>query len=88
MEKKRKLYESIKNALLNGEHNVVLLLGLRKTGKTTLMTQLKEELGENAVYYVDCRDTKLTMESYYDLFELPQKYILIDELGYFPEFDQ
>jgi len=88
MEKKRKLYESIKNALLKGEHNTVLLLGLRKTGKTTLLTQIAEEFGKDAVYYVDCRDVKLTMESYYDLFELPQKYILIDELGYFPEFDQ
>ena len=88
MEKKRKLYNDIKYALLKGEHSVVLLLGLRKTGKTTLMTQLKEELGEDTVYYVDCRDTSLTMETYYDLFDIPQKYILIDELGYFPEFDQ
>jgi len=88
MEKKRKLYRKIKNALENSEYTIFLLLGLRKTGKTKLLTQLRNEFGSDQAYYVDCRDTELTKDTYYALFELPQKYILIDELGYLEGFDQ
>jgi len=88
MERKRKLYYKIKNALENSEYTIFLLLGLRKTGKTKLLTQLRDELGSDQAYYVDCRDTELTKDTYYALFDLPQKYILIDELGYFEGFDQ
>jgi len=73
----------IQHTLINSEHSVFLLLGLRKTGKTKLLTQLRDELGNDQAYYVDCRDTDLTKDTYYALFDLPQKYILIDELGYF-----
>ena len=87
-EKKRKLYYEVKDYLEKGAHHVFLLLGLRKTGKTKLLTQLQDELGSDLVYYMDCRETKLTTDTYYDLFDLPQKYILIDELGYFEGFDE
>ena len=63
------------------------MLGLRKTGKSTILTQLQKDFGEEA-YYVNCWDTELTNDSYYELFDIPQKYILIDELGYFEGFDQ
>jgi predicted AAA+ superfamily ATPase len=88
MEKKRRLYYTVKHTLANSEHTIFLLLGLRKTGKTKLLTQLRDELGNDQAYYVDCRDTELTKDTYYALFDLPQKYILIDELGYFEGFDQ
>ena len=88
MDKKRKLYYAVKDALENSAYAVFLLPGLRKTGKTKLLTQLKDELGHYQAYYVDCRDTALTKDTYYALFDLPQKYILIDELGYFEGFDQ
>ena len=38
-EKYRKAFYLI-NKLLNGEHSIILLLGMRKTGKTKILTQL------------------------------------------------
>lgn len=85
--KKRKLYYEIEDYLLNGEYSVLLMLGLRKVGKSTILQQLEANLGKNRVKYIDCRHENLTPELYFELFDIPQEYILIDELGYFEDFD-
>jgi len=82
--KYRKAYYEILKALRPGYFCVVVLLGLRKTGKTTILKQLAQS--QNG-YYHDFRDNPLTYEQTEDLFDRAEPWLLLDEVGYLESFD-
>ena len=84
MWKYRKAYFEIEKALNLNCFPIIILLGLRKTGKTTILKQLAENYNG---YYHDFRATTLTYEQTEDLFERNESLFLFDEIGYLPSFD-
>jgi len=84
MEKYRKAYYHIEKALCTGSYHIIILLGLRKTGKTTILQQLaKKHMG----HYVDLRNSIAPEQDYLDIYDRDEKLILLDEIGYLPSFD-
>ena len=84
MEKYRKVFFEIEKALSVDAYSVIILLGLRKTGKTTILKQLAKN--HNGCY-LDFRDSKDPDADYLDIYERKEKLILLDEIGYLPLFD-
>ncbi|MDR1532412.1 MAG: AAA family ATPase [Clostridiales bacterium] len=80
--KYRKAYFQIEKALET--FRVVILLGLRKTGKTTILKQLA---ANHNGYYIDFRDSKEPERDYNRIFAAESGLILLDEVGYLPDFD-
>ena len=82
--KRRKAYAEIKKALQNDSYRIIIMVGLRKVGKTVLLEQLEDEfLG----HYVDFRNEKNTEEAYEAAFEQGKELLLFDEIGYLKDFD-
>ena len=84
MEKYRKAYFEIEKALKLHCFPVIILLGLRKTGKTTILKQLAQN--HNGFYH-DFRSDILTYEETEDLFNHEESLLLFDEVGYLDSFD-
>jgi len=84
MEKYRKAFYEIEKALKNDAYGVIILAGLRKTGKTTILKQLADKYDG---YYLDFKDSKAPDTDYLELYERNEKLILLDEIGYLPSFD-
>jgi len=84
MAKYRKTYFEIEKALQNNAYNVIILVGIRKTGKTTILKQLAESRGG---YYLDFRASSNPDDDYLNIFERSEKLILLDEIGYLLSFD-
>ena len=82
-QKFRKAFHEIEK-VLGADMAVVILLGLRKTGKTTILKQLAEKYGG---YYVDFRASPDPVNDYLDIYEREEKLILLDEIGYLPAYD-
>ena len=83
MEKYRKVFFEIEKAL-DTVYSVIILIGLRKTGKTTILKQLAEK---RHGYYLDLRDSGDPENDYLDIYERDERLILLDEIGYLPSFD-
>jgi hypothetical protein len=83
-DKRRKAYFEIKKALQNGSYRIIIIVGLRKVGKTVLLEQLEDEFKG---YYVDFRNETDTEEAYTDAFEQEEELLLFDEIGYLKDFD-
>ena len=84
MEKYRKIFYEIEKALKNDAYGVIIMAGLRKTGKTTILKQLA---AKHNGYYLDFKDSKDPDADYLDIYERNEKLILLDEIGYLPSFD-
>jgi len=78
----RRVYYEIEKAL--DIYSVVILLGLRKTGKSEILKQLAQVKGG---YYHDFKASKLSYEEAEELFELKEPLLLLDEVGYLDCFD-
>lgn len=78
----RKLFFDVEKALKN--FRVVILLGLRKMGKTTILRQLSEKHNGR---YVDFRSSLDPNKDFIDSFKGSEELILLDEVGYLPDFD-
>jgi len=72
----------------NKEFSVALVAGIRKTGKSTILKQLKEFYYPDAVYI----DLSLKKYSYEELEELffdnPTELLLLDEISYLKDYEQ
>jgi len=84
MDKYRKVFYEIEKALKNDAYGVIILVGLRKTGKTTILKQLANKYDG---YYLDFKDSKDPDTDYLNIYERSEKLILLDEIGYLPSFD-
>ena len=82
--KYRKVYFEIEKTLNCGAYNVVLLLGLRHTGKTEILKQFSVN---RQGFYHDFKENKLTYEDAEALFDRDEKLLLLDEIGYLDNFD-
>lgn len=80
----RKAYFEIVKALEIGSYNAVILLGLRKTGKTEILKQLAVNLGG---FYHNFKETEISFEDTEALFERGETLLLFDEVGYLENFD-
>lgn len=81
---KRKAYYKVRDILLNSTR-IPILIGLRRTGKTTILKQLQEEL--NNVEIIVCDDLFYRKFSEFDLLEYIDarikggvKYVFLDEI--------
>jgi len=84
IKKYRKVYYEILQAL-NTEHSIILLIGLRRMGKTYILEQLANEPGG---YYVDFREHDYDADNYYELLkDNENNLLLLDEVGYLEGFD-
>jgi len=82
MIKYRKAYYEIEKAL--DIFSIVILLGLRKTGKTEILKQLAQNRNG---HYHDFKASKLSYEGAEELFERDVPLLLLDEIGYLDYFD-
>lgn len=91
--KKRNCYKDIENYLYNNHNEKVLILyGLRRTGKTTLMRQAiynmtEEDFSKTALIHITKKDTLENLHK--DIRKLSQlgfKYIFIDEVTLLEDF--
>jgi len=80
----RKAYHEIEKALKLSCFPVIILLGLRKTGKTTILRQLSEN---HDGFYHDFKANILSYEQTEDLFERSESLLCFDEIGYLDCFD-
>jgi len=84
MVKHRKAYHEIEKVLNEDNYSIIILTGLRKTGKTTILKQLSVKYKG---YFLDIRASKDPLQDYYDIFSRQEELIFLDEVGYLPEFD-
>ena len=84
MKKYRKAYFEIEKALGLDVYGVIILFGLRKTGKTTILKQLAEK---HSGYYLDFRESKDAENDYLNIYKRSEKLILLDEIGYLQSYD-
>ena len=84
MVKYRKAFFEIEQALSLDVYGVIILFGLRKTGKTTILKQLAEKYNG---YYIDFRNSKDPENEYLEVYNRQEKLILLDEIGYLPSYD-
>jgi len=84
MIKCRKAYYDIEKALFVDSYAVVILLGLRKVGKTTVLKQLAEN--HNGLY-IDFRNSSATEKDYIAALQNEKTLLLLDEIGYLNNFD-
>ena len=82
-EKFRKVYYQVEKAL-KSDYSIIIILGLRKTGKTKILQQLAEH---HSGFYVDFRDYSRNSNEYYDILDRNEKLLLFDEIGYLQDFD-
>jgi len=78
----RKAYYEIEKAL--DIFGIVILLGLRKTGKTEILKQLAQNRNG---HYHDFKASNLSYEGAEELFERDVPLLLLDEIGYLDCFD-
>ena len=78
----RKAYYEIEKAL--DIFSIIILMGLRKTGKTEILKQLAQNRNG---HYHDFKASKLSYEGAEDLFERDAPLLLLDEIGYLDCFD-
>ena len=84
MVKYRKAYHEINKAIKLNCFPVVILLGLRKTGKSTILKQIA---GNYDGYYHDFKVNALSYEQTENLFEREEALLCLDEIGYLDCFD-
>jgi len=84
MEKYRKAYFKIEKALEAEPYSVIILMGMRKTGKTTILKQLEKN---HSGYYIDFKDSIDPERDYIGIFKREEELILLDEVGYLSDFD-
>ena len=84
MVKHRKAYYTVEKALNCGALQIVILMGMRKMGKTTILKQLAEK---HDGYYLDFKDLKDPVQDYLGIFDRKENLILLDEVGFLPDFD-
>lgn len=84
MIKHRKAFQEIEKVLNLDVYGVIILFGLRKTGKTTILKQLTEKYDG---CYIDFRNSKDPENDYLGVYDREEKLILLDEIGYLPSFD-
>jgi len=83
-EKFRKAFYRIARALNNDGHDVIVLMGLRRMGKSTILRQLADHY--NTVP-VDFRNEKFPEDAFYRAMDNDAQVIFLDEIGYLPDFD-
>lgn len=87
MEKFRKMFYHIKNILQCPDIHVIIILGLRKTGKTTILKQLETEMNGQ---YINFRDepNETAEDTYLSIFDdSEKKYVFLDEICYLNGYD-
>jgi len=84
MEKFRKAYYRIEKALKTDVYSVVILMGLRKMGKTTILKQLAVK---HNGHYIDFSVSKDPHKDFLNIFKQDKELILLDEIGFLPDFD-
>jgi len=82
-EKHRKAFYLI-DKLLSGEHSIILLLGMRKTGKTKILTQLAAKHGTTLV---DFRKEADGEKAFLTALNSDDKFLFFDEIGYLNGYD-
>ena len=84
MIKYRKAYSDIERALDIDSYGIIILLGLRKVGKTTILKQLAKN--HNGLY-LDFRNSLDTEKDYISALQSEKALLLLDEIGYLNNFD-
>lgn len=82
--KHRKAYHEIEKAMKIRAFVVIVLVGLRKTGKTEILKQLAQNYDG---HYHNFRDKELTYEQAEDLLDREESLLLFDEICYLDSFD-
>ena len=79
-----KLIDFIENDM---DYHIALIGGIRRTGKTTLLKQLKQQYGDEAEYF-DLSRPENDLERIEDLFlDNPRKLLLLDEITYLDDYE-
>jgi len=84
MEKKRKVYYRVEKAL-KSPHNIIILMGMRRVGKTTILQQLAKNHGG---LYIDFKQEEDTHEAFVRALKSDYDLILFDEVGFLDSYDQ
>jgi len=84
MTRKRKAYYQVEKAL-KSPHNIVILMGVRKVGKTIILQQLAEN---NKGFYVNFKEEKDTKNAFVKAITSSYDLVLLDETGYLDSHDQ
>jgi len=82
--KKRKVYYQVEKALKT-PHNIIILMGMRKVGKTTTLQQLAKD---HKGFYVNFKEEKDTQDAFVKAITSSYDLILFDEIGYLDSHDQ
>lgn len=86
---KRELYEEVKKWI--EKRQIIGIVGLRRTGKTTLMRQMMKELDNPAFFSFDEEETQkkevLVYVIDYFINSISAKYIFLDEVHYVPDWE-
>jgi hypothetical protein len=86
--KERLMVSRLLDFVDNGECSVALIAGIRQTGKTTILRQLKEFYYPEAVY-IDLSEKKHDFEVIENLFlDTPTELLLLDEITYLQNYER
>ena len=80
----RKAYIDIENYLFSNNYRIIVLLGMRKSGKTTILRQLA---AHNNGHYIDFRNEKDGAAAYSAALQGEKDLLLFDEIGHLAAFD-
>ena len=83
-EKYRKAFYRIAKALQNNDHDVIVLMGLRRMGKSTILRQLADSYHTAPI---DFRNELFPEDAFYKALDNDAPVICLDEIGYLPDFD-
>jgi hypothetical protein len=86
--KERLMVSRLRDFVDNNECSVALIAGIRQTGKSTILKQLKEFHYPEAVY-IDLSEKKYDFEAIEDLFlNNPTNLLLLDEISYLQNYER
>lgn len=76
---KRLEYDKLNSYLQNNSNNIMILSGIRRTGKTVLLNQLAYNNQNNSII-IQCEDNDTVEDIIKEVLNLSKKYIFIDEI--------
>lgn len=86
--KERLMVSRLRDFVDNCESSVALIAGIRQTGKSTILKQLKEFHYPDAVY-IDLSEKKYDFEAIENLFlDNPTELLLLDEISYLHNYER
>ena len=84
MNKYRKAYYEIEKIIRCVKRPIIIVMGLRRTGKTTVLRQLASN---HNGYYIDFRKEENGKDKYVEAFHRDEDLLLLDEIGHLDSYD-